>query len=145
VSSSDLDEATARLERLSPGYLEQVRRAARRLSVSQTPGERLADALDQVEASARIDAGPHQTTGGPVTRSLQRLIRRQRMARRLLRWYLLQVSGQVTEFSYAVTSLGYALRDYVDEMEHQVEQLRSEIAELRARLPKSESGPTGDS
>lgn len=127
VSGTDpeaLAAAEERLARQAPGYLERARQAAASRGVPAEPSARARRALELVDETATVNADvptmSRRRWGGPVKAAVGRLVR----------WYMVHLSDQVTELGASVAWFGHSMVDYVAALEEEVSELRSRVAEL---------------
>jgi hypothetical protein len=63
----------------------------------------------------------------------------------MVRWYVADVTAQVTEFGGSVAWQGFAFYDYLEQLELSVAGLRAEVEGLRAQVEQlaAPAKPTG--
>ncbi|HET9075874.1 MAG TPA: hypothetical protein VFN68_02995 [Acidimicrobiales bacterium] len=128
VPDPALTEAAERLERQAPGYLSRVRRLAADLGLPPTPAARVVQAIGLVDDTAQVNADAPTQSNRAAGRYLKTGIGV------LVRWYMLHLSGQVSNLGGSVSWMGRALYDYTAGLESEVTRLRAEVDELRSRV-----------
>jgi hypothetical protein len=132
----DVREASARLEATAPGYLQQVRRAAARLSVRQAGSADLHAALAELDDAACLDLDP------PTASTTAQVRVAKDVTKRLVGWYVRYVGDQVAVLGTTTGRLGRLLADRIEGLEADTRRLETEIARLAARVERLErDGP----
>jgi hypothetical protein len=138
TSAPDEPAAEARLADLAPGYLEQVRAAARRLSVGPSVTSDARAALEAVDELAIIDVDVPTTSRKPIGRIAKEAIKR------LISWYLRYLGAQISALGQSVAHLGTCLLDRTERLEDEAATLRADVERLKSRLDQLErGGPVG--
>ena len=126
-----LEAAEARLERIAPGYLAEVRERAAAIGLPKTPEERVRRMTALVSELAVINAdaptGSARRASAVVKRGVGTLVR----------FYFLHVTGQVATLGESTAQMGDALCDYVAGLEKELVELRERVARLEAGTPDS--------
>jgi hypothetical protein len=134
--SADLAAEEARLERLAPGYLERVRRAASELAVADPDADDARAALDAVDHFGQIDLDVPTASRLPGVALLKTMIKR------LIGWYLGFLGRQLKTFAQAVTNLADILVERNEELTRVSSELQVEVERLSERVDRLErAGP----
>jgi len=127
---------------MAPGYLARVRTAAAERALPTSPKEQARRALELVEETSSIGVSPPPPGAGGWRRAAKMLASPSTVARRgsvrliksfasrLLRWYVAQVTGQVSELGSSISLLGRSLFEYTAHLESEVAALRAEVERL---------------
>jgi hypothetical protein len=130
--------AEARLAALAPGYLEQVRTAARRLSLNPSSTSDARAALEAVDEFAIIDLDVPTMSRKPIGRFAKKAVKR------LISWYLRYLGAQISALGQSVAHLGTCLLDRTERLEEQAAGLRADVERLKTRIDQMErGGPVG--
>jgi hypothetical protein len=116
--------AEARLDRIEPGYLDRVRRAATELSVTDPEADDARAAMDAVDHFADIDVDVPTASRFPLVGWVKWAIKR------LIGWYLGYFGRQLTRFALAVTNLADILVERDEERSREVATLTERIERL---------------
>lgn len=141
--TDSLASAESRLEQTAPGYLARVRASAAERALPSGPQAHARRVLQLLEEMSVANVAPPAPSPGGWKRALKMLTNPSAVARRgsvrlvksfagrLLRWYVAQVTGQVSELSTSVWLLGQSLLDYSEHLESEIAALRAEVERLR--------------
>jgi hypothetical protein len=126
--------AEARLTLIAPGYLRQVREAARRLGLAPSRTSDARAAVEAVEELSVIDIDIPTTSRKPIGRFAKAAVKRG------ISWYLRYLGAQITALGQSVAHLGTCLLDRTERLEHEAAALRADVDGLTARIDDLERG-----
>jgi hypothetical protein len=132
VPRSRLEAAAGRLASAAPGYLEQVRAAARHLGIRDDETTEAGAALTAVEELAIIDLEVPTASHVPAGHLVKRAIKK------AIAWYLLFVGRQVSALGFAMAHLGTVLLGRIENVERSAVALEADLARLAERVDRLE-------
>jgi hypothetical protein len=132
VPRSRLDRAAERLASIAPGYLEQVRAAARRLGIREGETTDAGAALAAVEELAIIDLEAPTESRLPAGSLLKRMIKKS------IAWYLVFIGRQISALGFGLVHLGTILLGRIETVERSAAALEADLNRLAARVDRLE-------
>lgn len=132
-----MPEHEGRLGEADSVYVERARAAADRLSARGEGPDPLRDALADLEQILPVDVDPPAASARAGAQLVKSTVKR------VARWYLAYVAGQVTAIGEATVRLGSHLADRLDELDSATKAQAARIEELDSRVRRLES-PTGE-
>lgn len=132
MSADRMLAAEQRLAEIAPGYLEQVRQAARAMAVDDPGAEDARAALDAVDHFSAIDIDVPTGSRFPLAAVLKLAIKK------LIGWYLGFFGRQLTVFGQAVSNLADILVERDERRAQEVAGLKSELERLSDRIDQLE-------
>ena len=132
--AAEIAEAARWRDGDDPAYLAKIRRATRRLAVSDDEADDARAALLAIEDAVRIDVDEPTISRRREAAIVKLAIKR------LTAWYLRYVGDQITLLGQAIVRFGTAVVNRTDRLEEAAAALRDDMAALTARVERLERG-----